>query len=427
MNTVLDLAGADRRRGPDDRLPVTVLSGFLGAGKTTVLNHVLHNREGLRVAVIVNDMSEVNIDAQLVEQGGAALSRTDEQLVEMSNGCICCTLREDLLKEVARLAEARRFDYLLIESTGISEPMPVAETFQFESESGHSLSTVARLDTLVTVVDAVNFLKDYHEAEDLRARGIGIGDEDERTITDLLIDQIEFATVLIINKADLVSELELAELSAILARLNPDARCVTARYGHVDLKTILNTSGFDFERASQAAGWMQTLRGEARSEADEYGIASFVFRARRPFHPERLWQFFQEPWPGVLRSKGLFWIASRPDLIALWSQAGGTGAVRWVGRWYAALPKAQWPEDEEEYQRVQGVWDPEYGDRSQELVLIGRKMDQAALMARLETCLLTEEELAPGLATWGAAADPFPVMAESPAEDQEADDDLLRV
>ncbi|MCS6285372.1 MAG: GTP-binding protein [Nitrospira sp.] len=420
MNTVLDLAGADRRRGPDDRLPVTVLSGFLGAGKTTVLNHVLHNREGLRVAVIVNDMSEVNIDAQLVEQGGAALSRTDEQLVEMSNGCICCTLREDLLKEVARLAEARRFDYLLIESTGISEPMPVAETFQFESESGHSLSTVARLDTLVTVVDAVNFLKDYHEAEDLQARGIGIGDEDERTITDLLIDQIEFATVLIINKADLVSELELAELSAILARLNPDARCVTARHGHVDLKTILNTSGFDFERASQAAGWMQTLRGEARSEADEYGIASFVFRARRPFHPERLWQFFQEPWPGVLRSKGLFWIASRPDLIALWSQAGGTGAVRWVGRWYAALPKAQWPEDEEEYQRVQGVWDPEYGDRSQELVLIGRKMDQAALMARLETCLLTEEELSPGLATWGAAADPFPVMAEAPPHSEES-------
>ena len=415
------------RRGPGDRLPVTVLSGFLGAGKTTVLNHVLHNREGLRVAVIVNDMSEVNIDAQLVEQGGAALSRTDEQLVEMSNGCICCTLREDLLKEVARLADERRFDYLLIESTGISEPMPVAETFQFENEQGRSLSDVARLDTMVTVVDAANFLKDYREAEDLRDRGLALGEEDERTITDLLIDQIEFANVLVINKADLVSERDLAELSAILARLNPEAVCLPVRQGRVDLRAILDTGRFDFDRASQAAGWMQTLRGEARSEADEYGIASFVFRARRPFHPERLWQFFQEPWPGVLRSKGLFWIASRPDLIALWSQAGGTGAVRWVGRWYAAIPKEQWPEDEEEYQRLQGVWDPEYGDRSQELVLIGRNMDQAALVTRLEACLLTDEELAPGLASWPAATDPFPLMAENPTEGQEAGDDLLTV
>lgn len=425
MATVSEQTVRSPRRSPDDRLPVTVLSGFLGAGKTTVLNHVLHNREGLRVAVIVNDMSEVNIDAQLVEQGGAALSRTDEQLVEMSNGCICCTLREDLLKEVARLAEERRFDYLLIESTGISEPMPVAETFQFENEQGRSLSAVARLDTMVTVVDAVNFLKDYHEAEDLRARGVGLGEEDERTITDLLIDQIEFANVLVINKADLVSEREMAELSAILSRLNPEAVCLPVSHGRVDLRAILDTGRFDFEQASQAAGWMKTLRGDARSEADEYGIASWVFRARRPFHPERVWHFFQEPWPGVLRSKGLFWIASRPDLIALWSQAGGTGAVRWVGRWYAALPKAQWPEDEEEYQRVQGVWDPEFGDRSQELVLIGRKMDQAALRARLEACLLTEEELEPGLASWRAATDPFPLMAEHPAEGQEADGDLL--
>lgn len=427
MTTVSEQTVRSPRRSPDDRLPVTVLSGFLGAGKTTVLNHVLHNREGLRVAVIVNDMSEVNIDAQLVEQGGAALSRTDEKLVEMSNGCICCTLREDLLNEVARLAEERRFDYLLIESTGISEPMPVAETFQFENEQGRSLSAVARLDTMVTVVDAVNFLKDYREAEDLKARGLELGEEDERTITDLLIDQVEFANVLVINKADLVSESEVAVLSAILAQLNPEARCLFARHGQVELRAILDTGLFDFERASQAAGWMKTLRGDERSEADEYGINSFVYRARRPFHPERLWQFFQEPWPGVLRSKGLFWIASRPDLIALWSQAGGSGAVRWVGRWYAAIPKAEWPDDEKEYQRLQGVWDPEYGDRSQELVLIGRAMDQAALVERLEACLLTSEELEPGLASWRAAADPFPIMAENSAKRQEADDDLLTV
>jgi G3E family GTPase len=271
------------------------------------------------------------------------------------------------------------------------------------------------------VVDAANFLKDYHEAEDLRARGLGIGEEDERTITDLLIDQIEFANVLVVNKADLVSETELAELSAILARLNPEAVCLPVRQGQVELRAILDTRLFDFERASQAAGWMKTLRGEARSESDEYGIASFVYRARRPFHPERLWQFFQEPWPGVLRSKGLFWIASRPEFIALWSQAGGTGAVRWVGRWYAALPKEQWPEDEEDYQRVQGVWDPVYGDRSQELVLIGRKMDRTALMARLDACLLTEEELQPGLSSWRAATDPFPIPAETPLHDQAAD------
>jgi len=394
----------------DQRLPVTVLSGFLGAGKTTVLNHVLHNREGLRVAVIVNDMSEVNIDAKLIEQGGAELSRTDEQLVKMSNGCICCTLREDLLKEVARLAEARRFDYLLIESTGISEPMPVAETFQFENESGGGLTGVARLDTMVTVIDAVNFLKDYHEAEDLQARGLGVGGEDERTITDLLIDQVEFADVLLINKADLVSESELCELTAILAALNPEARCVSIRHGQINLNVILNTGAFDFERASQAAGWMKSLRGHERSEADEYGITNVVYRARRPFHPERLWHCFQEPWPGVLRSKGLFWIATRPDLIGLWSQAGGTGNVRWAGRWYAAMPKDDWPEEEEEYQRLQGVWDSEYGDRSQELVLIGRRMDHAALTAQLDACLVTEAEWASGRSSWEGKPDRFPPM-----------------
>ncbi|MGB9632832.1 MAG: GTP-binding protein, partial [Chloroflexaceae bacterium] len=298
---------------PSHRLPVTVLSGFLGAGKTALLNHVLANREGRRVAVIVNDMSEINIDAQLVRSGGAALRRTEERLVEMTNGCICCTLREDLLVEVGRLAREGRFDYLLIESTGVSEPLPVAETFTFAGPDGVCLGDLARLDTMVTVVDAFNFLRDFSSLDELRDRDLAISEGDERSVVDLLVDQIEFADVLVLNKTDLIEPAEADRIEALLRKLNPEAVIVRARFGRVPLDLILNTGRFDFERAAQAPGWLKELRGEHTPETEEYGISSFVYRARRPFHPQRFWELIHEEWPGVLRSKGLFWLATRMD------------------------------------------------------------------------------------------------------------------
>lgn len=393
-------------------IPVTVLSGFLGAGKTTVLNHVLANREGLKVAVIVNDMSEINIDSRLVAQGGASLSRTDEKLVEMQNGCICCTLREDLLVEIQKLAQegvgGRRFDYILIESTGVSEPLPVAETFAFHDESGESLSRVARLDTMVTVVNGEQFLRDYQEAEDLKARGLEVAEEDDRTITDLLIEQVEFADVILLNKADRMDEEQIQGLSGILKKLNPEAKVIRTIRGKVDLREILNTGRFDFDRASSAAGWMKTLRGEERSESDEYGISSFVFRARKPFHPIRFWKVLHESWPGVIRSKGFFWIASRPDHVGVWSQAGGVSSIEGGGRWYASMEPESWDADEAELQRIQSIWDSAFGDRMQEMVLIGQDMNQSNLTQLLEACLLTDEELALGKDFWLRREDPFP-------------------
>ncbi len=390
------------------RLPVTVLSGFLGAGKTTVLNHVLHNRAGLKVAVIVNDMSEVNIDANMVSQG-MSLNRTEEKLVEMSNGCICCTLREDLLEEISALAQSGRYDYLLIESTGISEPLPVAETFTFTDEHGTSLSDLAQLDTMVTVVDAVNFLNDYEEAFALSETGQTSGDDDERSVTDLLVEQVEFADIILVSKTDLVTSGQLGRLCAVLQRLNPDAEIIPVNHGQIAVERILGTGLFDFDKARNAPGWMKELRGEHVPETVEYGISSFSYRARRPFHPGRFHAFLTQDWPAgkLIRSKGFFWLADQPDLMGQWNQAGGIVHCGFIGSFWAAVPRDEWPRDEEGRAWILENWCEPHGDRRQELVFIGQHLDTANLAKQLDDCLLRDEELHYDLQYWKNQPSPF--------------------
>ena len=390
-------------------LPVTVLSGFLGAGKTTVLSHILNNREGKRVAVIVNDMSEVNIDSAII-QNEVSLNRSEEKLVEMSNGCICCTLREDLLKEVRTLAQANRFDYLVIESTGISEPLPVAETFTFADESGASLSEIARLDTMVTVVDAVNFLKDYEEAKYLQDIGASLDEDDERSITDLLVDQIEFADVILISKTDLVEAEVIERLTSILKALNTNAEIIPITQGQVNIDSVLNTGRFDFERAQQAPGWLKEMRGEHVPETEEYGIASFTYTARRPFNPEKFHHFLHntEEYGNIIRSKGYFWLASRPEFAGQWSQAGGIAHYGFAGMFWRAVPKEKWPSDKESLASIEESWVEPFGDMRQELVFIGQGLDQQSITQALDQCLLSDEEVLKGKTYWITLKDPFP-------------------
>ena len=395
------------------RLPVTVLSGFLGAGKTTVLSHILNNRENKKVAVIVNDMSEINIDASLVENE-VSLNHSEEKLVEMSNGCICCTLREDLLIEINKLAEEKKFDYLVIESTGISEPLPVAETFTFEDENGVSLSDAANLDTMVTVVDAVNFIKDYEEAKYLQETGESLGEDDERSVADLLVDQIEFADVILISKTDLVEDKDIDKLKAIIKTLNTQAEIIPIKEGNVEIDKVLNTGLFDFAKAKEAPGWLKEMRGEHIPETEEYGISSFTYTARRPFLPEKFYNFLHstEKYGKLIRSKGFFWLGSRLEYAGQWSQAGGIARYGFAGMFWRSVPKQDWPTDEQTLASIKANWVEPFGDMRRELVFIGQGLDESAIKKALDECLVSEDDMLKGEEFWTNLDDPFPPWQE---------------
>ncbi len=397
----------------DNKLPVTVLSGFLGAGKTTILSHILNNREGKKVAVIVNDMSEINIDANMVKSE-VSLSHKEEKLIEMSNGCICCTLREDLLLEVNKLAKDDKFDYLVIESTGISEPLPVAETFTFADEDGVSLSDVATLDTMVTVVDAVNFLKDYDEAKYLKESGESLGEDDERSVADLLVDQVEFADILLISKTDLVEASEVSRLKAILKTLNTHAQIIPISLGKIDIDKVINTNLFDFERAEKAPGWLKEMQGEHVPETEEYGISSFSYVARRPFYPEKIHNLLHDTkrFGKLIRSKGYFWLGTRPEFVGQWNQAGGIARYGFAGRFWKSVPKQDWPEDQESLDIINKQWVEPFGDMRQELVFIGQNLDKEGMTEALDDCLLTDEDILKGKAHWATFNDPFPAWEQ---------------
>ncbi len=397
-----------------NKLPVTVLSGFLGAGKTRILSSILNNRDDKKVAVIVNDMSEINIDSSII-QNEVSLNHSEEKLIEMSNGCICCTLREDLLEEVTKLAQQKRFDYLVIESTGISEPLPVAETFTFSDEDGVSLSDVANLDTMVTVVDAVNFMKDYEEAKYLKETGESLGDDDERSVADLLIDQVEFADIILISKTDLADLDEIERLKAVIKTLNTKAKIISIAHGNIDINEVLNTGLFDFEKAQHAPGWLKEMRGEHVPETEEYGISSFVYEARRPFHPRKFFDFLHstEQYGKLIRSKGYFWLATRPEFAGQWSQAGGIAHYGFAGMFWKAVPKKNWPDDKEYLTSIEKQWVEPFGDMRQELVFIGQGLDQKSMIKSLDKCLLNERDVLKGRSYWATLDDPFPAWEEA--------------